>query len=197
MRLGFDVDGVISDTVDKTVEIFNERFNRTLSNDDIKSFKLIENVYDEDPEKSQEYAIKFIECINDPIVQSECLPYNDAAIALRKLKSLGHSIHIVTARPKDNYDITVKWFRTNKIPYDTMHLTDKEDKGTFGRLLDLDMYVDDFLDNLKSMLEFKNKWRKGLLLLDRTWNSGYIDVNKFKRVYNWEEIIRHIGIQNR
>ncbi len=197
MKLGFDLDGVISDTVDKTVEIFNERFDKELSVNDIKSFKLLENKYDDDPETSDKLALEFIDCINDPIVQAECKVYPDAAAALRKIKSFGHTIHIITARPKENYDQTIKWLRKNKIPYHSAHVIGLAEKGMFGRSMNLDMYVDDFEANLESMWRFKKRWRKGLLLLDRVWNNGYLDVSKFKRVYNWDEIVRHLGVQNR
>jgi uncharacterized HAD superfamily protein len=197
MKLGFDLDGVISNTVDKTIEIFNKRFNKNLSTDAIKTFNLSDNEYDEDIEKNKKFALKFIECINDPEVQAECKPYSDAASSLRKIKSYGHTIHIITSRPKENYNSTIEWLRKHKIPYNSAHIIGSADKGMFGRLLNLDMYVDDFEPNLESMWKYKKRWRKGLLLLDRTWNDGYLDVNKFKRVYNWDDVVRHLGIQNR
>ena len=197
MKLGFDLDGVISDTVAKAIEVFNDKFSKNLTLDSIKTFRLSDNKYDDDPEKNRKLSIEFINLINDPDIQLSSAPYKDALVALRKLCNNGHSIHIITARPKENFDTTVKWLRSNKISFDSLDIVDSEPKGMIGRSLNLDMYIDDFVDNLESMLIFKKRWYKGLLLLDRPWNQDIIDESKFKRIKNWNAVLRHIGILNR
>ena len=133
----------------------------------------------------------------DTEFQFQAEPVENAITVLQKLKRAGHKIYFITSRPKQNQPLTFKWLRQNDIPFDGLEVIGHEyPKGMYGHKLQLDMFVDDLEKHLESMLHYKKRWRKGLLLLDKPWNMSY-DGSRFVKVENWQEILRHVGIANR
>lgn len=199
MKLGFDIDDVICDLVTPLSAYIKEKYaNVDWANTPYVRFDNC--ACSEDPEENDVIARDIMTTARDPEFQASLLPFDDAVMAIKRYKKLGHSIHFITARLCSKEQIAV-WLRANKLPFDSIH-TDpgdgkKHEKGKLGRVLNLDMYVDDLEENLLSMWRYKKRWRKGLLLFDRLWNQGPYDASKFTRVHNWGEIDRHLGVQNR
>jgi hypothetical protein len=136
--------------------------------------------------------------VNDPDFQFQAEPHKDAVAVLQKLKRAGHKIYFITSRPKQNQSKTFKWLRKYDIPFDGLEVIGHDQpKGFYGRKYNLDMFVDDLHKHLGSMYQYKKRWRKGLLLFDKPWNTNHIDGNRFTRVKNWQEILRHVGVANR
>jgi uncharacterized HAD superfamily protein len=214
MKIGFDIDEVLYRTIDELLIYLKEEFGVTRSLNAFKNYSFYENNFHSNAEKSYEIADKLHEYVHIETPYLNGKPYEEGVKAIQRLKRAGHSIHLITAREKAFKKITVKWLRKYKVHYDTLHVIGKTreeekaeektkaygryvDKGALGRLLNLDCYIDDFEGNLESMIQYKKRWRKGLILLDRPWNHDYIDGSKFKRMYTWEEILRHLGVHKR
>ncbi len=159
----------------------------------------MENFYTEDSKFNEEIAKDILEKANNEEFQFNACSYEGAGRSLRKYRHQGHTIHLISSRPgKNAKELTAKWCRKHKIPFDTIHTIGHDrEKGQVGRALNLDMYVDDLEKHLHSMWRYKKRWRKGLLLFDRPWNRGSFDASKFTRVYGWQDIDRNLGIQNR
>lgn len=213
MKIGFDIDEVLHRVIDEVLIYLKEEFNVTRSINSFKEYSFYDNSFHSNAEKSYEIADALHSYVHTEAPYSG-KPYVDGVKAIQRLKKAGHSIHLITARDKNLKKITVKWLRAQKIHYDTLHVIGKTreeekteekskpygryvNKGSLGRLLNLDCYVDDFIGNLESMIQYKKRWRKGLILLDRPWNRDYIDGSKFMRMHKWEEILRHLGVHKR
>jgi len=94
-----------------------------------------------------------------------------AVAALRRMKSRGHKIHLITARGyfQDGDLIrehTRLWLRKKAIPHDSLHFTQK--KGAVAYNLGLDAFVDDHVRNTTAVSAF------GVpsYLVNRPWNEN-------------------------
>ena len=198
MILGFDLDEVV---VDLTTEIekyvaINYGIEWPASCFFTYDFRQCNFHYDQ--QLNERVISDLFDKVHDLEFLSGAEPVEGAVAALNRLKKIGHKLHFISSRSKQEQPVTVKWLRKNSIPFDNVELIGhSEEKGVYGFKHQLDMYVDDLEKNLDSMWLHKKRWRKGLLLFNRPWNQSRIDGSKFKRVYNWEDILRHIGIQKR
>lgn len=92
-------------------------------------------------------------------------PYAGSHEAMWKLRSAGHSIHIVTARnfglPGHVEKDTVAWLAKHELPYDT--ITFSHDKT----VVRTDWFIDDKVDNF---LALDKTWTIPVLM-DQPWNQ--------------------------
>jgi len=198
MNLGFDLDEVVVDLVSEMELHLGVQYGIEWTIHDFIKFDIMECNFHSEPEFNGKIQKELKELANDADFQFKAEPFPEAKRAIQLLKKTGHKIIFITSRPKQNQPLTFRWLRNHGIPFDALEVIGhSEDKGFYGRRHNLDMFVDDCLPHLESMYSYKKNWRKGLLLLDKPWNSDYIDSNRFRRVKNWNEILRHIGVQNR
>ena len=198
MRLGFDLDDVVANNAAKIVEYLMNNFGIEWSIEHFSECRFDECTFSHDPELNKRIIKEMLVVANDADAQFLAEPIEGAQETLQKLKKDGHKIFFITSRLKRNQPNTFKWLRKHKVPFDNLDVIGhNQEKGFYGRKHNLDMFIDDQVFNLESMYRYKVKWRKGLLLFDRPWNMKPVDGTKFKRVYAWGEILRHIGIQNR
>jgi len=202
MRLGFDLDEVVVNLADGLSEHIKGNYGVDCSIENFVNYGLEDAKFSDDKEFNDRIIHETLQIVVDPVFQSSCKPIEGAPETLRELKRSGHELFFISARPLANKKATLKWMNKYDIPFDSVKLIDrKENKGWYGASLQLDMFVDDLEQHLISMWRFKDRWRKGLLLYDSPWNANYVAGEKFKRVYkrvyNWKEILRHVGIQNR
>lgn len=198
MRLGFDLDEVVTNLTAEFQKHLDVTFGLEWTPDCFVYYDFVKCVFHHDEDFNARIVKDMIRVANDAEFQFQAEPYEDARDALIKLKRLGHKIFFITSRPKQNQPKTFLWLRKNDIPFDGLVVVGHhEPKGVHGRKLHLDMFVDDLEKHLESMWLYKKRWRKGLLLLDKPWNHDYIDGSRFKRVNNWREILRHVGVANR
>jgi uncharacterized HAD superfamily protein len=200
MRLGFDLDEVIVNLTAEFERYLKETYGVDWPESCFVAYDFNSCVFDPEDEENNQ---RIIDDMNYQVSQVTNLtdaaePYEEAVEAIRELRRRGHKIYFITSRPKRLQPMTYKWLRRHGIPFDSLKVIGKDvPKGVYGRNLHLDMFVDDIESNLESMWKFKKRWRKGLLLLDKPWNRAYHDGSRFKRVYDWQEILRHVGVQNR
>lgn len=206
MRLGFDLDGVVVNFQQGISDHLKEEFGIEWEESDFTEFWIEDTVFDPDNEKrNRKIQESCVRTMFEDMYQYKVPPYKDAVKAIKQLKKGGNTIHFITARHTEHRYETAKWLRKYKIPFDSLnHVGSDRDegdhtveKGMIGRALNLDFYIDDEERHLESMIRYKKRWRKGLVLLDKPWNSAYIDGSKFIRLKNWKEVLRHLGIQNR
>jgi uncharacterized HAD superfamily protein len=198
MRFGFDLDEVVVNLTAEFEKYLESTYGIEWPPICFVHYSFVKCVFHSDPEFNARISKDMIRVANDPDFQFEAEPFYDAREVLIKLKHAGHKIYFITSRPKKNQPHTFKWLRKHDIPFDNLTVLGNDDpKGAYGLKYDLDMYVDDLESHLESMLAYKKKWRKGLILLDKPWNSDSIDGSKFKRVMNWYELLRHVGVHNR
>lgn len=195
MRLGFDIDEVVVDLTNKMVAYVKDTYNIDISKEIFRDYCLDNCKITDDDTFDKDIKKEMLRLFNDPDFQYEAKPIPGAQECLRKLKRAGHKLYYITKRPKQNQPATFRWFRENGIPFDNLYLLGKDtEKGPLGVKLRLDMFVDDLESHLNSLWSYKKNWAKGLLLMDRPWNSSSIDGSKFIRVHTWDDIHRHVCV---
>ena len=198
MRLGFDLDEVVVDLTAELEKYIDINYGIVWPADRFIHYGFRQCKFTDDELFNKRIADDLSNIANDPDFQYQAVPAEGAVDVLHKLKHTGHKIHLISSRPKQNQPLTFRWLRSKGIPFDSLDVIGhSEQKGLYGFKHDLDMYVDDLVKHLESMLLHKKRWRKGLLLFDKPWNRVPIDGSKFKRVDGWYDILRHVGIQNR
>lgn len=198
MKLGFDLDEVVVALCDALTKYINDKFDLGWTVEDFKVFNLLHNKYSDDEEYNDKIAKDIIEVVSGIEFQLTAKPCEGATEFIRRMKKEGNSIHFITNRKYGKEDRSAKWLREYKIPFDSInHVGFGAEKGRFGRILNLDFYIDDCEEHLESMYKYKKRWNKGLALMDRPWNRDSIDGSRFIRIKNWKELTRHLGIHKR
>lgn len=198
MHFGFDLDEVVVDLTKEIEEYLLVAYGIKWPVECFVKYDFLDCEFSDNEEENLRIRDELVHLVNNAEFQFTAKPVNKAQESLQAIKRAGHKIYFITCRPKQNQPLTFRWLRQNGIPFDGLYmLGNAADKGHYAKLLRLDMYVDDLEKHLESMWSVKNRWRKGLLLLDKPWNSESIDGSKFKRVKSWKEILRHVGVQNR
>lgn len=197
MKLGFDMDEIVVKTTEAILKFMEETYGLEWVFKDFTTYSLENSKFVEDERHNKKIAKDLVELVNSPEFQLGCGVYEDAAKSIRSYKKSGHSVHFITTRPRGLDSNSIKWLRKHNIPFNSMHhVGHGAEKGLIGRNLALDFYIDDRADHLKSMATYKKRWRKGLLLMDRPYNRDDVGVD-YIRVYNWEEVNRHLGVHKR
>jgi hypothetical protein len=198
MRLGFDLDEVVVNLTAEFTKHLESTYGIEWPPECFVNYNFVDCVFHHDEAFNERIKKDMLIQANDADFQFQAEPYPDARDVLQRLKRGGHKIFFVTSRPKQNQPLTFRWLRQNDIPFDCLEVIGHDEpKGIYGRKHNLDMFVDDLHKHLESMYQHKKRWRKGLLLLDKPWNSDYIDGSKYIRVKSWREILRHVGVANR
>lgn len=192
MKIGFDVDGVLTD-FEWFIDYFGAKY--------LKNKKLPSKVFD-----LEAYSFKKKYNCSDYmeynfykkylIWYSTHMPIREnAAQTINCLKKEGHSIHIITARvmtDKKNmlgflFRYFLKnWLRHNNVKYDSIHFVDfqnsQKEKASLCKKLKLDFYVEDEPSNI---LKIKNICQ--VICVSARYNndlSGVYRVNDFTEIYN-------------
>ena len=176
MRIGVDLDGVVSDFVSTFIGVVNEKYSVKLKQNQIyvHDLFLVLGV-------TKNEALSLIyETLSRDINVIE-----GAREALVKLKEK-HEIVIITARPEGTYKTTQEWLEQNKIPYDTLLYIKEGEKNQTE--IELDVFVD---DHLGEIIEFYGKARK-LIIFDHPWNKSLNVLRLFERARNWKEVLHTI-----
>ena len=202
MKLGFDIDGIVADMAQAMIDHANKKYDLNYTVEVFHYHNIFKNHYVDDDKLNKEIAQSMV----DDVIHNEesilaCPVYEEALEPLIKLHR-HHSIHFITSRRPDEKGPTVQWMRNNKIPFDTVHCTGASrpggsSKGMLGRSLNLDFYIDDQDKHLDGMFRYKARWRKPMALYTRPWNDWMPLDQRFVRLANWKEIMRHLGIHKR
>ena len=190
MRIGIDIDGVLTDIEQWQLDVggkFFSRFNKSVLNKDGYEITKIFNVSDElDSQFWNEYLYEYV-------TKEPSRKY--ASEVIKKLKDDGNEIYIVTARyltERNNEDgekmrkIVVNWLAEQKIDYDEI-IFSPEDKKENCKKYNIDIMIEDKVDNI-------NKISSIIPVI--CFHAGYNNECKGKniyRVYNWYDIYNLIN----
>lgn len=183
MRLGFDLDGVITNMDKALDERLNEKFDAGLHTDMWTTF-LIEDSDWATPEMI-EYAI---DGFGDPNFMGSLEPIDGAKEALDFLKKKGNSIHIITSRSKKLFKTTSGWLKDNHIPYDTLTLS--KYKPRIAKELEVRTFMDDHYETLLDFINFRQSgYFQKLIVMDWPWNRPIEREKKIQRAYCWCDVL--------
>lgn len=190
MRIGIDIDGVLTDIEQWQLDVggkFFSKFNKSVLNKDGYEITKIFNVSDElDSQFWNEYLYEYV-------TKEPSRKY--ASEVIKKIKDDGNEIYIVTARyltDRNNEDgekmrkIVVNWLAEQKIDYDEI-IFSPEDKKENCKKYNIDIMIEDKVDNI-------NKISSIIPVI--CFHAGYNNECKGKniyRVYNWYDIYNLIN----
>ena len=185
MRIGIDIDGVLTDIEQWQLDVggkFFSRFNKSVLNKDGYEITKIFNVSDElDSQFWNEYLYEYV-------TKEPSRKY--ASEVIKKLKDDGNEIYIVTDRNNEDGEkmrkIVVNWLAEQKIDYDEI-IFSPEDKKENCKKYNIDIMIEDKVDNI-------NKISSIIPVI--CFHAGYNNECKGKniyRVYNWYDIYNLIN----
>jgi len=186
MRIGIDLDDVLSKTTPAFIKFHNDIYGTNIKIEEMKTYGWWNFIGG----SKDEYKRKVHEFITTSYGERAKLIKYSKEI-LKKLKR-NNKLYIVTARSNDVKRETKKWVENNfpnifsKI-YFTDEFLQKNTRVTKKMICD-DIDIDIFIeDNLEYAIECAGPNRK-VYLLDYPWNQTDKLPNGVKRVYLWKEI---------
>lgn len=140
MRIAVDIDGVLRDSVDTMVKIYNQNFGTDMKTEDVEyysvkdSFPLVEKKLKIDPHDF------FFSRNNGEYINRYSDAFEGVIDALNEAQENGHTIHIISYQPSYKNKLhTLMWLEDTRIPYDSVTFCTKKAKN----LPDVDIIVDD------------------------------------------------------
>lgn len=189
MRIGIDIDGVLTDIeqwqLDYGSKFYFEKYNKSIMNHkgyETTDIFRVDQKYDD--EFWKEYFIEYSKNVE---------PRKFASEIIRKLKNDGFEIYIITARGSDlshssevmtyeeNKIIVKEWLENNEIIYDKI-IFSPEDKLEICLENNIDIMIEDKVDNI-------NKISTEIPVI--CFHAGYNEDCKGKniiRCYSWYDI---------
>ena len=184
MRIGIDIDGVLTDVIryacDYGSKYFFEKYGKLNININSWSLKDMFNVTDEE---DKECWLTIVEnySINEP-----ARPFTSEVI--KKIKNEGNSIYIITARGADKWDdvdgqmnnIIKDWLKRNEIEYDNLIFS--KDKLEICKKYNIDIMIEDKTENINSV-----STQIPVICFDANHNKNLKGKNIY-RAYSWYDV---------
>ncbi len=188
MSIAIDFDGVLSDTVQKWIQIFNIHYSKKYNNLQLSYNKITQwdfyQMYGISHEDSRQI---FAQCWEqwDSLYPTEFMLSKKIEI----LSKLCGTLDIVTANNSTNYTYLEGFLHKHNIKYNTIIFEENKEK------LDYDIFIDDSPVNAQKIFDAG----KSVLLYNQPWNGDIISKEKnnvfIHRVYSLDHAI-HI-LQNK
>ncbi len=177
MTILVDMDDTIEQLLSALVRKANERFNRSVTMDEITDWTIV-CAYP-GLEKRQ-----ILELMYEPGFWDTVEPVPGAADALKYLMDKGHQVYVVTATEFENVPAKMERVLFRYFPFlsrDQVIITGNK------QMIRGDVLIDDGIHNLEG-----GEYRK--ILFTAPYNKDYdAEANGMIRVHNWDEILRVIN----
>ena len=172
-----DIDNLINNLTDKTLELYNLKSGKEIQLDEIISY----NFYDCLPKEDAD-GIKLL--FKEKSLWNSLKPLEDSQSNLKQLIKRGHQVYLATATDPINFEWKIVWLKQYFpfIPADNViRIMDKS-------LLKADILIDDCLDNLIGTSAER-------VVLDYPWNHNELKDYAYgiKRAHSWNDIINIIN----
>lgn len=187
MRIGIDIDGVLTDIEQWQIDCGSKYFNKEVINPEGYEISEIFGVSDElDSKFWKEY-------LYDYVTKEPSRKY--ASEVIQKLKNEGNEIYIVTARYLTDKDtdegnqmreIVINWLKEQKIYYDKIVFS-PEDKLKTCLDNNIDIMIEDKVENINNV-----STKIPVICFNAGYNKNCSGKNIY-RVYSWYDIYNLIS----
>jgi len=180
VRIGVDIDGVISDSYPLWLKELNRHYGKNITVIDNYDMHLAFGVTMEDMNNFFETNVERLLMMPEPIP--------GAKEGIDTLLREGHEVIYITARTPEQKDLTVRWFVMREIHHEHVLCTGFGSKVDVVKQWGIEAFIEDYQVNAKLIAECGVP----VFLLDASYNQEELP-SGIIRCHSWEEIIS--GIQ--
>ena len=178
MKIAFDFDDVLFPTMEKVLEVYNQRNNTTIQLSQITTYSLYDSL-------APDIADDIVDLFVDKSIYNNLQPYKGSVKAIKSLSDKGHELYVATASDLRNMEWKEKLLQRHFPFIPKENLIRIHNK----KLLNIDVLVEDKLDNLihnifAERVCFSQPWNH-----DRNADYAY----NIYRISHWGEIINVIN----
>ena len=172
-----DIDDVLNNLMEKTIELYNSRYNKSLKVVDLTSYNFIDCLPREDTDA-------ILTLFKDKKLWNSLSPVAGASNGLKTLIKQGHQVYLATATNPVNFAWKVEWCERH-FPFihadNIIRVVDKS-------LLKCDVIIDDYMENLIGNTAYK-------VCVNKPWNRDEKKdfIYDIRRAHNWKEIVSAIN----
>lgn len=173
MIIACDMDCVINNLIEKTLETYNTQNGKNIQISDITSYDFYDCL-------SKEDADGIIKLFKNKALWNSLTPLPGAKEGVKQLIDSGHKVYIVTATASENFAWKTNWLK-NYFPF--------FNTDNFIRMMDKSLFKCDILieDCVEQLVKHKICDR---ICLDYPYNRNVSDfVYSIHRCQNWKEIL--------
>lgn len=179
MRIGVDIDGVVSDSYPTWLQELNRHYGKNITVLDDYEMHLVFDVPMDDMNNFFVGNVERLFMIPQPV--------SGAKEGIETLLREGHEVIYITARTPEERDITVRWFTTHGIPHERVLCAGFKSKVDLVKQWGIEAFIEDYQVNARLIAESGVP----VLLLNASYNQGELPTG-ITRCQNWQEIIDEI-----
>ena len=182
MRIGVDIDGVVSDSYPFWLTELNQHFGKNIAVIDDYEMHLVFDV-------SREAMNDFFVCNAERLLITPT-PISGAKEGIETLLREGHEVIYITARTPEERDVTVRWLTRCGIPHEHEHVlfAGFSSKLDLVKQWEIEAFIEDYQVNAKLIA----KSGVPVFLLNASYNQEELPTG-ITRCHSWDEILE--GIQ--
>lgn len=187
MRIGIDIDGVVSDSYPAWLEELNQHFGKNISVLNDYEMHLVFDVPWEDMDNFFASNVERLFMMTKPIC--------GARESIQTLLREGHEVIFVTARTLEEKDVTLRWLSLHGIPYEHVLFSGLKSKVDLIKQWEIEVFIEDYQVNAKMIAESGVP----VFLLNASYNQVELS-HGIKRCQNWDEIlagIKHLSLRKK
>ena len=186
MRIGLDIDNVISDFDKGLLEAFLKE-DKTKRNTGIidNNAHITKGMFDWSKEEIKEFFLTKMEQLAQNLTLRE-----DAKYYMDKMLKDGHELYLITHRSiseySDPYNLTLVWLKENDINYTKLILSKTPDKSDECKENKVDVMIDDRVSQCKKMID------NGINCIAMATRYNHNDLLDIDHVNSWKELYQRI-----
>ena len=185
-----DMDDVLSESNQAFLTVLQREFKKNVEYSQITTFDLKESFGLSDDEYDH-----FFDCIHHPDEIMLHPPVHGAREVIQHWHDIGYDISILTGRPLDTLDVSLKWLKLHGFHHDTFSIVNKynreSSKGESSMSLEKlsSRHFDLAIEDSGGMAQFlSEEMGVKVALLDRPWNRSMNFNSNVYRCSDWFEI---------
>ena len=179
MRIGVDIDGVVSDSYPVWLQELNQHYGKNIAVITDYDMHLVFDVPSDDMNNF------FVGNVERLLMTPN--PVSGAKEGIETLLSEGHELIYITARTPEQKDITVRWFDKHKIPHEHERVlfSGFKSKVDLVKQWSIEVFIEDYEVNAKAIAECGVP----VLLLNASYNQDKQLPTGVTRCQSWNEIL--------
>ena len=178
LRIGVDIDGVVSDSYPFWLGELNKYFNK-----DIKELYCYELqlIFDVPGEEMNNF---FVENLETLFTVPKPMPGASGALGVLRRE---HEIVLVTARREEEEEITRRWLSAHQIPFDKLMMVGDRSKAEICLEQGIEFFIEDYDLNARLIAATGIP----VIIFDATYNRMELP-DTIVRCHNWGQIVRRL-----